>query len=181
MSRENKARYAILGILSSGHASGYDIKKNMEKSTNHFWGESDSSIYPALKKLYEDKCVTCKIANEDSGKPKKVYAITKRGQLELEIWLQQEPERSKRRNELLLKIFFGWNVPSSVCIKHIQAMKLKCEQAESFYQTFYKKKAERPKNRKEIHQLLTLRNGILLNQATIKWCDEALEALHNEK
>jgi DNA-binding PadR family transcriptional regulator len=49
MAKPNKTRYALLGFLLMQDATGYDIKKLMERSTNNFWRETDSSIYPILK------------------------------------------------------------------------------------------------------------------------------------
>ena len=70
MAKENKTQYAILGILAMSPGSGYDIKKLMNKSTNYFWYEGDSSIYPGLNKLYKEGCVDFEWANETSDKPK---------------------------------------------------------------------------------------------------------------
>ena len=51
MTKENKSKYALLGILSMCPGSGYDIKKLMEQSTSNFWSESYGQIYPILKQL----------------------------------------------------------------------------------------------------------------------------------
>lgn len=40
MAKEHKSRYAVLGMLSLGPMSGYDIKKVIEESINNFWQES---------------------------------------------------------------------------------------------------------------------------------------------
>ncbi|TMC59560.1 MAG: PadR family transcriptional regulator [Chloroflexota bacterium] len=39
MAKENKSKYAVLGVLSRCPGSGYDIKKFMEQSTSNFWNE----------------------------------------------------------------------------------------------------------------------------------------------
>ncbi len=49
MARENKTKYALLGLLNVCPGSGYDIKKLMEQSTSNFWNESYGQIYPILK------------------------------------------------------------------------------------------------------------------------------------
>ena len=103
--KENKAHYAILGILSEGPASGYDIKTMMKLSTDFFWAESDSSIYPALKALSEEGCVEASIDSTNPNKPKKSYSITKLGLKKLHDWLEKSPDKTKVRNDFLLKIF----------------------------------------------------------------------------
>ena len=57
----NKTRYAILGVLLEGPATGYEIKSLMGRSTAYFWRESDSTIYPMLKILAEEGKVLSEI------------------------------------------------------------------------------------------------------------------------
>lgn len=179
MAKENKARYAILGLLSTKPASGYDIKKAIQTSTSHFWGESDSSIYPTLKKLYLDECVTCDIESADTEKPRKVYTITPRGQKELENWLYQQPETSKSRNEFLLKIFFGWNVPVEVCVQYVNTALLKSRLNLDYYRKVYDSKKSTPQTKQNVYQQLTVRSGILVTEAIMQWCEETIVILAN--
>ncbi len=179
MARENKTKYAILGMLASGEASGYDLKKKMHESTNHFWYEGDSSIYPALKQLLEDKFVDVHIENKETDKPKKVYIITDQGKSLLEAWLKKEPEPTKDRDELLLKLFFGWNVPSMVSIDHIKEYKLRHEQDLVQYKRYYDRASNAEQTPKMKHHLLTIKAGIISAEAIISWCNEAIETLKN--
>src|SRR5713101_9932570 len=70
MSKENKSRYAILGILSQGPMSGYAIKKFIEASISNFWNESYGQIYPILKQLSEEG-LTSTHAEKQEGKPER--------------------------------------------------------------------------------------------------------------
>ena len=40
MPRVNRTRFAILGMLTSGPRSGYDLKKDFEEQISNFWSES---------------------------------------------------------------------------------------------------------------------------------------------
>ena len=51
MARMNKSRFALLGLLSLGAMSGYDLRKLFEQSLIHFWSESFGQIYPMLRSL----------------------------------------------------------------------------------------------------------------------------------
>ena len=42
---------ALLGLLSLGPMSGYDIRQLIPRSIGHFWSESYGQIYPGLKRL----------------------------------------------------------------------------------------------------------------------------------
>ena len=56
--KKSKTRFAVLGILSYGPMSGYDIKKFYEKNVAGFWSESYGQIYPILKRLAEEGLAT---------------------------------------------------------------------------------------------------------------------------
>ena len=44
MARSNRTRYTVLGTLTHGPMTGYDIKKFIESSINNFWRESYGQI-----------------------------------------------------------------------------------------------------------------------------------------
>src|SRR5574342_1359595 len=101
----NKTRYAILGALLEGPATGYEIKSLMGRSTVYFWRESDSTIYPMLKVLAREGKVISEIAY--AGKKKKeVFSITEMGRKEFNAWLRSPTSEETPRNEFLLKLFF---------------------------------------------------------------------------
>ena len=54
MARENRTRFAILGMLMSGPKSGYDLKQDFEQRISPFWSESLGQIYPALHRMDEE-------------------------------------------------------------------------------------------------------------------------------
>jgi DNA-binding PadR family transcriptional regulator len=98
-------RTLCLGILSSGEASGYEIKKDIEEGLfSHFIDASYGSIYPALTQLAGEGLVTVR-AEEQSGKPdKKVYAITPKGRDALARAISVVPARDKYKSEFLFQM-----------------------------------------------------------------------------
>lgn len=106
MSKENKSKYALLGVLSLGSMSGYDLKKTIEESVGYFWKENYAQIYPMLKVL-EHEGLAVGSTEKHEGKPdRRVYTITEHGKEVLKDWLV-EPFGGMQveRNELLLKLF----------------------------------------------------------------------------
>jgi len=102
----NKTRYAVLGVLLEGPASGYEIKSMMQRSTAYFWRESDSTIYPMLKRLASEGAV-CSEANYVGKKRREIYSITDPGRSEFAHWLEGPTTSETPRNEFLLKLFFA--------------------------------------------------------------------------
>ena len=119
MARINKTRFAILGFLMLQPMSGYDMKKFMMKSTNHFWMESDGQLYPILHKLISEGKIVSKEENNGARK-KNVYSITDLGKEEFLSWMSQPPEPPVKRIEFSLKLFFGEFVDPEILIKHIE-------------------------------------------------------------
>ena len=183
MAKENKSRYAILGMLALGPASGYQIKKMMERSTSNFWRESYGQIYPILKQLTQEGLCTSH-SEKQEGKPERnIYTLTEPGKAELVNWLGETVEEAPERIELLLKLFFGQLLPISANIAHIQHFQ---EIQRSLLQKYHDIEIflhncaqEQGMYEVEInYSLITVRYGIHSCQALLAWCTETLETLH---
>lgn len=73
-------RTLCLGILFFGDATGYEIKKKVEKGMfSHFIEASYGSIYPALSTLTEEGFLTCEEKAQEGRPGKKIYSITAEG------------------------------------------------------------------------------------------------------
>lgn len=100
-----------LGALTSGEASGYDIKKFFECTFSHFFVAGYGSIYPALADLTERGLVTCR-AEPQEGKPdRKLYALTGEGRRLFLDELERTPPTHKVRSEFLVLMFFSHHMP----------------------------------------------------------------------
>lgn len=97
----------ILGFLSYGEMSGYDIKQAFTNSIGFFYDASFGAIYPALRKLEEEGYVT-KQEIIQSGKPNKIlYRITESGKGTFLQEIQTPIVPAVLRSDMLVKIFFG--------------------------------------------------------------------------
>jgi DNA-binding PadR family transcriptional regulator len=95
-------RYALLGLLEDGPASGYDLTTRFERSLQRYaWTARQSHIYPELKRLAEDGLVT--VADE-GARGRRSYAITDIGREELHRWLLSEPKARAIRDEHALRM-----------------------------------------------------------------------------
>ena len=178
MSRENKSKYAILGLLGLSPMSGYDIKKKIERSTSNFWNESYGQIYPILKKLVAQGLAT-QVVEAQLGKPDRhVYKLTDMGQQELQSWLVEPAEPQVERIEILLKLFFGQQVAVADNIRHIEQFRelqqqwlQKCQAIE---QELQEKGTDNPNFP---YWLMTVSYKSYVTKALINWCDETLAKL----
>ena len=179
MTKENKSKFAMLGLLSICPGSGYDIKKFMEQSTNNFWNESYGQIYPILKQLVEEGLATSHTEKQE-GKPERyVYTLTNKGLDELRRWLTEPIEHMVERNELLLKLFFGKEGTVADNIEHVKQFRILQEQLLRKYHGIEAYlKANCVDNVDLYYSLITVRYGILRCQALLTWCDETIDTLH---
>jgi PadR family transcriptional regulator AphA len=180
----NKTKYAILGMLSFAPMSGYDMKKSFDSSIAHFWNENYGHIYPVLRMLEEEGCVTKK-SEQTKGKPQRnVYFITERGKKELRKWLLLPAERPTLRLELLLKLFFSQELPLENVVRKVEDERSFCDRTlktfdeiESHIQNAHKDEGLT----EATYWLITLRYGKSYYSAVREWCDETIRTLEKFK
>ncbi|MDO8953281.1 MAG: PadR family transcriptional regulator [Gammaproteobacteria bacterium] len=120
MSKINKSQYAILGWLSKGGMSGYDLKQKFAKVSPFHWSESNAQIYPILKKLEQDGLVSSKLDASSGGRNRRIYVITSEGLEKLEFWLTQPIEPAQYREEILLKLTMAEHAGPEVTLHHVE-------------------------------------------------------------
>lgn len=179
MAKENKSRYAIMGMLAFEPLSGYGIKKRMEESTSNFWSESYGQIYPLLKQLAEEGLATSHTEKQEGKPERNVYMLTERGKTELVNWLGETVEETPERIELLLKLFFGQLLPVKANIDHVLHFREIQQKLLDKYRGIerYIQSCIQEGDLEESYSLITVRYGIHRCQAALAWCDETLEML----
>jgi len=176
MPRENKTKYAVLGLLTYAPLSGYDIRRIYAQSLGNFWSESYGAIYPILKRL-EDEGLATREVERGEGKPdRNVYTITDLGREEMHRWLAQPPDPIKERVELLLKLFHGWEVGPAVMIEHVKQTRAEHEALLERY-AHYHEAMTRESEPPSPYWLMTVSCGQHFSKAYIEWCDETIAKL----
>ncbi|HWF17365.1 MAG TPA: PadR family transcriptional regulator [Acidimicrobiales bacterium] len=99
--------YVVLGMVSLGARSGYEIKQDVERSIRFFWTISQAQIYPCLRRLEHEGFVMG--TDQPAGRRRRrLYKITDSGQEVLRSWLTAaEPIPFELRDVGLLKLFFA--------------------------------------------------------------------------
>jgi PadR family transcriptional regulator, regulatory protein AphA len=175
--KQNRTRFVLLGLLTQGPKSGYQLKQEIEGIIGHFWSESYGQIYPELKRMTEEDLVDRTV--ERSGRRERfVYDITAAGHAALRAWLEEPAEPETVRNELLLKLFFGRNTTPEVLRAHVREFR---ERAERLLSTLRSVEAqlgsldEAPAD--TLYWLLTIRSGEAAAKARLAWADGTLDTL----
>lgn len=176
----SKSRFSVLGALSSGPKSGYDIKKATEASTGHFWAESYGNLYPLLKRLEREGLVSRRTVTQAGRPDRRVYRLTEAGTREFREWLTEAVEPAVVRNELLLKLFYGGQVPTEVSQEHVKRFRAR---QLSLLDTYRRVAAwlerEHAGDRELPFWLITLGYGRRHAEAMLSWCDDTLAVLES--
>src|SRR4051794_1086119 len=165
----------ILGLLSLGPRSGYDIKNVVDRSTRFFWAASYGQIYPELRRLEAAGL----IAGEDSpngARERRAYKLTAAGRKALKEWLLGHTVTIELRDESLLRLFFADALPREQALGLLEARKRGHEE----YLAVLRAIDERPGTDPDFVDLV-LRWGIDFNEWGAKWCQEQLERLQSAK
>ena len=99
--------YVILGWLSTGPGSGYDLVRAMDFGVNWFWTAPHSQIYPKLKALEERGLVESEPTLVGERLEKRVYSITDAGRREVDSWASTVPTYPPNRDIERIKLIFG--------------------------------------------------------------------------
>jgi DNA-binding PadR family transcriptional regulator len=166
--------YVILGLLSKGPKSGYEIKSIVDRSTRFFWAASYGQIYPELRKLAGAGLIEGK-SKPSGGRKRTEYRLTAEGRKELRRWLEVPPEVFETRDGGLLKLFFSGAAPGAAP-KAIEAKR-------AYHEEKLRQLAEiepMAKAAPDPYPYLVLRHGIAHSEFVVRWCDEALAELSEE-
>ena len=176
MPRENKTKYAVLGLLAYAPLSGYDIRRIYAQSLGNFWSESYGHIYPILKRLEAEGLATREVVGR-AGKPdRNVYTITELGREELRRWLAVPPEPQKERVEVLLKLFHGWEVGPAAMIEHVRQTRAEHEALLHRYD-HCDEAMSADGDPPAAYWLMTVSCGQHISKAYLEWCDETIVKL----
>src|SRR5216683_1242764 len=160
MNRGGTTPNALLGLLSLGSMSGYDIRQLIPRSIGHFWSESYGQIYPGLKRLAAAGLVEKKTQRQKGKPDRHVYSLTPEGRAHLQEWLKLPVAEEVPRSELLLKVFFGAHVLPSVSREHVSAVLERHEAALKMYGAMAKKlKMNEASDPQLPYWLMTLKGG----------------------
>lgn len=121
--------HGILGFLTYGEMSGYDLAKAFGSSLDFFWHAQNSHIYLELKKLEGIGYISGTYIPQQDKPNKKVYHLTDSGRQEFYRWLGEKDTDFSReiKSSFLMKVFFSGSVPPAQSIAMLRGFIAGCE------------------------------------------------------
>jgi PadR family transcriptional regulator, regulatory protein AphA len=178
--------HTILGFLSLGSMTGYELKRFMDNSTQFFWHAELSQIYPSLKQLEAKGLVKAEVIPQDGRPDKKIYSITETGRGALSAWLSEPlDETPPTKSPVLLKIFFMESLGKEDILAQMRC------QLEAQRARLKRYQQETRRNIQEFAQTsglatrgvlweLVRQYGELQTQTSILWLENAIEAVEEK-
>ena len=169
--------YAILGLISFGEMSGYDVKRSADRSIGHFfWSPASSQIYAELRRLRSLGYVREREVQQERRPDKRLYRITRDGEQALQRWLERSdvaPDMSK--SPFLLKLFFGRLTPVETLIPQLEERRRQAQESLAQFEEIERHIADREDN---FFPYLTLKCGIAHARANLQWAEDTLQELN---
>jgi PadR family transcriptional regulator AphA len=165
---------AILVLLETEEGSGYDLLKRFQGRMGYFWNASHQQIYQQLKKMNEQGLIQCQLEKQQAKPDRKVYTLTDDGRQSLLDWMHSPIKPSKINDALLLKLYAGHMVESVVIATEISLQRVHHQKMLDTFLGFEQEYLQLSDDKKAPYKLpyITLRRGILGEQAWLTWADE---------
>ena len=157
--------YIVLGLVEELEpATPYDLKRVAQLSTSNFWSVPHTQLYTESARLSKEGLLDER--QEQTGRRRRIYRITRRGRLALEEW-RAEPtsELYELRDAATLKLFFGAD-PATLAAVQLDAHRRRLKEYEELRDTI----SEAPRG-----QLLALDLGIGHEREFIRFWSRVLE------
>lgn len=172
-------RHALLVTLLQNEGTGYEITKRFDGSVGFFWQASHQQIYKELAKMTAEGYVTF-IRVEQEGKPaKKVYRVTPQGHSELERWMAEPVSNVSLRDPFLVKLYAADLVPTVDMLTALRGHRAMHTRILDTYRDIERNHfpAHVRTDSKFRYAYFTLRNGIIHEEAWLRWADEVITTL----
>ena len=175
--------YAILGILQYKPASGYEIKKILDTSINHFWSADQSQIYRTLSKMEKDAWIDMELVIQTDKPNSKLYHITENGKNEFLDWLNSSMPMVEHKIPWLMQFFFAARLSDEAIIAILNQV------SEQIKQRIEVNMANKPKQEKAYSIAFTERDlffmelthdyGLMIYQSILQWIEKTIELIKN--
>ena len=173
-------RAVLLGFLTRGDLTGYELKAAMDESVGFFFGASYGSIYPTLRGLEEESLVTSTLVVQSESPNKKVYSLTPGGRAYFLEALKGPPAEDSFRSEFLMQLFFGNHQDPGRVLALIEDHRTSLRDSLERLRRTEEEIREIPQAR---YGLMCLRYGLVYYENTLAWLDDVereVRAIANE-
>ena len=175
-------KHGILGLISNGDKTGYEIMTVFRDSLNHFWSAQTSQIYRELQTMEKAGWISLTHVAQ-TGKPdKNVFSVTPEGHRELLRWLRDPRMPAGFKNPFLMKTFFMGELPVEENLAFFRAFRDVSVFPDEGKQVsanadMYRQAVDHPE--KAIYWKLTIEFGRMYEKMQREWCEYCIRELES--
>jgi DNA-binding PadR family transcriptional regulator len=170
-------KFALIGSVAHTPRSGYDLRKQFIETPMKLFSSSPGSIYPALRRLYNQGLIAEVSPASQTGRRRQAFCATEAGLTELKEWLQKPITRADviwSLDELMLRfVFCGMVLGTDQAIRFLHDFERQTEDYAAYLREFYQKNAPQM----PVTGCLATEMGIEDYEAHARWAKRAIDRL----
>ncbi|NWF67493.1 MAG: PadR family transcriptional regulator [Chloroflexi bacterium] len=180
-------KYVLLGGLNYRPLTGYQLKQWVDQTTRHFWHAHSSQVYRTLDSLEKSSLARSEIQEQDNRPDRRLYHITSAGRNDLLAWLAQPmTEIEPTKDALIVRLFFSAQLDKATVLMQLHLQRALHQQQldvlrGDIVEQIAAGRADNPDlARDALMWEIARRNGELMEEAYIRWLDEAIARIEAE-
>lgn len=168
--------FALLGLLSRGPATGYDLARELRRPVGWFWTARHSQIYPALAALETEGLVEHDVVEGAGPRPTKRYTATAAGRDAVRTWLRATTSDVDPR-EILLRVYLIGLLPAQEGVGMLRAIREHHQSTLALYRRLDLAGRELSPSDPAFGEAATLAWGMEFERRRIAWLDGLIAKL----
>jgi DNA-binding PadR family transcriptional regulator len=175
--------YALLGLVSMGPMSGYDVHKVFATTPLAHFSSSPGAIYPALRRLERRGLLEAALDRAMETRPRRMFSLTSDGQAVLDAWLRQPVTReeivSTAGAAILRFSLMGGHLSDTEVVAYLRGWRAELEAYVAELRarwTTAEAQAQMP-----LHARLALESGLRGFVCELEWTDYAIRQVRGRK
>jgi DNA-binding PadR family transcriptional regulator len=127
----NATQGSLLGFLSDGPRTGWELLQQVEGGLSRFWNVTPSHVYRELRTLEGRGLIR---AGEPGVRDRRPFTITAAGRRAFREWIRREPGPEQIRMPLLVTLWFGQHLDPETLARFLEASRADHEQRLRLYE-----------------------------------------------
>lgn len=155
----NPTQGSLLGFLSDGAKTGWDLLQEVQRGLARFWNVTPSHVYRELRTLEERGLI---VAGKPGSRDRRPYSLTAAGKRAFRAWINEEPGPEQIRFPLLVKLWFGRHLDAAALTEFVEHSRKDHEQRLQMYQSVHPV---------DEHTAAVISFGISYERAILDWLE----------
>jgi len=179
-------RYGLLGSINLNPMTGYELVKEFDESLKYVWYATTSQVYSELSKMELDGWLKSERIIQDEKPNKRIYSITEKGKAKLLDWLSETDFKRDifPKSDFLLKVLYAGYTSKESSLKLLHSFRnlfLAAKTAKNVIREAIARDALNVDPEISMYWSIVALHGEYVHEARLKWVEEAIKIVENER